>query len=145
MVGRPGKTIGELLLILLRTTQGRQRRGPQAAILYDKFHVLTHLGEVMDKVRRQEYARLSGEGRRFIKGQRYTLLLHWENLSLEGKEALRLLFNANRRLNKAYLLKESFGQLWDYGTRAGRGASSTTGGRPGAGSASRRSRSSTAW
>src|SRR5262249_60689290 len=28
MLGRPGKTIGELLFILLRSTQGRQRRGP---------------------------------------------------------------------------------------------------------------------
>jgi transposase len=87
---------------------------PQAAILYDKFHVLKHLSEAMDKVRKREYARLSGEDRRFIKGQRYTLLSHWENLSLEGKKALQLLFKANRRLNKAYLLKESFDQLWDY-------------------------------
>lgn len=89
---------------------------PQAAILYDKFHVLKHLSEAMDKVRKSEYARLSGEDRRFIKGQRYTLLSHWENLSLEGKKALQLLFKANRRLNKAYLLKESFDQLWDYGS-----------------------------
>ena len=27
---------------------------------------------------------------------------------------MKALFRANRRLNKAYLLKESFGQLWDY-------------------------------
>jgi len=87
---------------------------PQAGILYDKWHVLNHLGEAMDKVRKSEYARLSGHDRRFIKGQKYTLLSHWENLSLEGKEALQLLFKANRRLNKAYLLKESFDQLWDY-------------------------------
>lgn len=87
---------------------------PQAAILYDKFHVLKHLSEAMDQVRKSEYARLSGADRRFIKGQRYTLLSHWENLSLEGKKALQLLFKANRRLNKAYLLKESFDQLWDY-------------------------------
>jgi transposase len=87
---------------------------PQASILYDKFHVLKHLSEAMDKVRKSEYARLSGEDRRFIKGQRHTLLSHWENLSLEGKGALQLLFKANRRLNKAYLLKESFDQLWDY-------------------------------
>ena len=52
--------------------------------------------------------------RRFIKGQRYNLLSRWENLTLKGKQALKLLFRANRRLNKAYLLKESFGQLWDY-------------------------------
>jgi len=87
---------------------------PQAAILYDKFHVLKHLSDAMDKVRKSEYARLSGEDRRFIKGQRYTLLSHWENLSLGGKKALQLLFKANRRLNKAYLLKESFDQLWGY-------------------------------
>ena len=87
---------------------------PQACILYDKFHVLNHLSEAMDKVRKREYARLSGQDRRFIKGQRYTLLSHWENLSLEGKKALQLLFKANRRLNKAYLLKESFDQLWGY-------------------------------
>ena len=87
---------------------------PQAGILYDKFHVLKHLSEALDKVRKSEYARLSGEDRRFIKGQKYTLLSRWENLSLEGKQALKALFKANRRLNKAYLLKELFGQLWDY-------------------------------
>ena len=52
-----------------------------AAILYDKFHALRHLGEAMDTVRRSEYARLRGEDRKFIKGQRYTLLSHRENLS----------------------------------------------------------------
>jgi transposase len=87
---------------------------PQARIIYDKFHILKHLGEAMDEVRRREYARLTGQQRRFIKGQRYNLLSRWENLTLEGKQALRLLFQVNRRLNKAYLLKESFGQLWDY-------------------------------
>jgi transposase len=97
-----------------RNSTLKEGNAPQAAILYDKFHVLGHLGEAMDKVRKREYARLSGEDRRFVKGQKYTLLSHWENLSLEGRKALRLLFKANRRLNKAYLLKESFDQLWDY-------------------------------
>jgi transposase len=86
---------------------------PQARIVFDKFHVLRHLGAALDQVRKQEYARLSGEGRRFIKGQKYTLLSRWENLREEGREALELLFRANRRLYKAYLLKEQFGQLWD--------------------------------
>ena len=31
-----------------------------AAILYDKFHVMRHLGEALDTVRKMEYARLSG-------------------------------------------------------------------------------------
>lgn len=87
---------------------------PQAGILYDKFHVLRHLGEALDKVRKSEYARVSGADRRFIKGQKYTLLSHAANLSHEGRQSLKLLLAANRRLNTAYVLKESFGQLWDY-------------------------------
>jgi len=97
-----------------RTSTLKEGNAPQAVILYDKFHILKHPGEAMDQVRKREYARLSGEDRRFIKGQRYTLLSHWENLSLEGRKALRLLLKANKRLNTAYLLKESFDQLWEY-------------------------------
>jgi transposase len=94
----------------------QEGHAPRATIVYDKFHILRHLGEAMDKVRKREYARLSGQDRRFIKGQRYTLLSHWGNLTAEGRSALQLLFKANRRLHKAYLLKESFGQLWDQGS-----------------------------
>jgi transposase len=57
---------------------------------------------------------LTGPKRRFIKGQKYTLLSNRENLNLEGRRALKELLQANRRLPVAYLLKESFGQLWTY-------------------------------
>ncbi len=95
-----------------------QAHAPQAAILFDKFHVMRHLGEALDKVRKSEYARLSGGDRRFIKGQKYTLLSNAENLSLEGRQSLKLLLTANKRLNTAYLLKESFGQIWNYRSEA---------------------------
>jgi hypothetical protein len=35
-----------------------------------------------------------------------------ENLTLDGKKALKTLLSANKRVNTAYVLKESFGQLW---------------------------------
>jgi len=91
-----------------------RQKAPQAAILFDKFHIMRHLGEALDKVRKAEYARLGGKDRRFIKGQKYTLLSRHDNLSLEGKRSLKLLLAANKRLNTAYVLKEAFGQLWDY-------------------------------
>ena len=91
-----------------------QEKAPQAAILFDKFHIMRHLGEALDRVRKAEYARLSGKNRRYIKGQKYTLLSRRENLTLEGRQALKTLLRANKRLNTAYLLKESFGQLWSY-------------------------------
>jgi len=90
------------------------RHAPQAAILFDKFHVMKHLGEALDKIRKAEYARLGGKQRQFIKGQKYTLLSHPQNLTGSARKNLRLLLAANKRLNTAYLLKESFGQLWDY-------------------------------
>jgi len=91
-----------------------QQKAPKAAILFDKFHVMRHLGEALDKIRKSEYARLEGKARRYIKGQKYTLLSNRENLTLEGRTALKTLLAANKRLNTAYLLKESFGQLWNY-------------------------------
>ena len=89
-------------------------RAPQAAILYDKFHLLRHLGDALDEVRKSEYRRLSGADRSYIKGQKYTLLSRRENLTLNGRQALKKVLMANKRLNTAYLLRESFGQLWDY-------------------------------
>jgi transposase len=87
---------------------------PDAAILFDKFHVLRHLSNALDTIRKQEYARVSGKNRQYIKGQKYTLLSHRDNLTLEGKAALQKLLHANKRLSTAYVLKESFAQLWNY-------------------------------
>jgi transposase len=97
-----------------RTATLKPAHAPQAAILFDKFHVLRHLGEALDKVRKAEYRRLKGKDRQFIKGQKYTLLSRREHLTLDGRQALQKLLAANKRLHTAYLLKESFGQLWSY-------------------------------
>jgi transposase len=91
-----------------------RKNAPQAAILYDKFHVTGHLNDALDKIRKQEYARLAGPDRKYIKGQKYVLLSNRENLTLSGRASLKKLLTANKRLHTAYMLKESFGQLWDY-------------------------------
>lgn len=85
-----------------------------AAILYDKFHVMRQLSDALDRVRRSEYRKANKAQRKYIKGQRYTLLSHEENLTLKGKSALKKLLAVNKRLNTAYVLKESFGELWSY-------------------------------
>jgi len=94
-----------------------KKHAPDAAILYDKFHVIRHLGDALDAVRKMEYSRLSGKDRSYIKGQKYTLLSNRENLTLDGRQALKKLLQVNKRLNAAYLLKESFGRLWSYQTQ----------------------------
>jgi transposase len=97
-----------------RASTLKAEHAPHAAFLFDKFHVLRHLGAALDTVRKTEYARLTGKDRRFIKGQKYTLLSHRENLTTDGRRSLKLLLKANKRLSTAYILKEEFGQLGDY-------------------------------
>ena len=95
-----------------------QKHSPKARILFDKFHVITHLNDALDDVRRKEYSRLAGDERSYIKGQRYTLLSNKENLDLTGRQSLKKLLQLNKRINTAYLLKESFSQLWSYRNKA---------------------------
>jgi len=65
------------------------KNAPDALIIYDKFHIMSHLSKALDQVRRAEYKRLSGKDRSYIKGQRYTLLSNKENLDLKGRRALK--------------------------------------------------------
>jgi transposase len=91
---------------------------PNTAILYDKFHVIRHLNDALDEIRRKEYHRVSGNEKKFIKGQRYNLLSAKENLTLDGRQSLKMLLKANKRLHIAYMLKESFSGLWEYKSEA---------------------------
>ena len=95
---------------------GVEKNCPNADILYDKFHVMKHLNEAIDKIRKQEYRRVSEKQGKYIKGQRFILLSRYKNLDATGKQSLNELFAVNRRLCKAYILKEQFSQLWDYKT-----------------------------
>ena len=72
-----------------RTSTRNPNHAPAAAILFDKFHVLRHLSKALDTVRKREYARLTGKERAYIKGQTYTLLSHQDNLTLDGRRALK--------------------------------------------------------
>ena len=91
-----------------------ERHAPKAAVLFDRFHIVRHLGDALDAIRRSEYKRVTGEDRSFIKGQRYVLLSRRENLTDDARKNLERLLQANTRLNVAYLLREQFEQLWDY-------------------------------
>ncbi|MCB9497558.1 MAG: ISL3 family transposase [Fibrobacteria bacterium] len=87
---------------------------PNAAVHYDHFHLVKNLGDAVDKIRKAEYKRLEGDQRRYIKGTKYILLSHRENLDPRRRKALDELLQVNRRLNKAYLLKESFRRIWTF-------------------------------
>jgi len=87
---------------------------PQCKIVYDKFHIMQHANDAVDEVRRAEFFRKGKQGRAVIKGKRWLLLSRWEHLSGDQRGQLNELFGLNRRVFKAYILKESLERLWDY-------------------------------
>lgn len=117
-----------------QTLNPRQRRGIEAAcvdmwepfrrsieqwasqckIIYDKFHIMQHANAAVDEIRRAEFFRKGGRMRGVVKGKRWLLLTRWMNLDTGKKQQLNRLFALNRRVMKAYLLKESLDRLWSY-------------------------------
>jgi transposase len=87
---------------------------PQCRIIYDKFHILQHAGQAVDEVRRAEFFRKGGAARDLVRGKRWLLLTSWLHLDRGKRRPLNALFALNRRILKAYLLKESLSQLWNY-------------------------------
>lgn len=87
---------------------------PNCKIIYDKFHIMQHANAAVDEVRRAEFFRKGGRMRGVVKGKRWLLLSRWVNLDTGKKRQLNQLFALNRRVMKAYLLKESLDRLWTY-------------------------------
>src|SRR5713226_829561 len=87
---------------------------PACRIVYDKFHIIQHANDAVDEVRRAEFFRKGRKMRDVIKGKKWLLLSRWKNLAKNQRGVLNRVFHLNRRVFKAYLLKESLEKLWDY-------------------------------
>jgi transposase len=87
---------------------------PNCRIVYDKFHIMQHANNAVDEVRRAEFFRKGGLLRGLVKGKRWLLLTRWVNLTADKRQELNQLFALNRKVFKAYLLKESLDRLWTY-------------------------------
>lgn len=87
---------------------------PQCKIVYDKFHILQHANDAIDEVRRAEFFRQGKQKRALIKGKKWLLMSRWKNLTGNQRGELNRLFHLNRKVFKAYLLKESLARMWNY-------------------------------
>ena len=90
---------------------------PQAKLVLDRFHVVKALNEAVDEVRKQQWREVSGEERSFLKGLRWILMHHSSTRSHKDKEALKTLERTNRRIYRAWRLKDEFERFWDYKAR----------------------------
>lgn len=87
---------------------------PNAQILFDRFHIVKHLNEAVDEVRRDLWRQLSRKERVNFKGTRWLLLKNPWNLNKDQKERLSTLVRWNTPLVRAWYLKEAFQLFWTY-------------------------------
>lgn len=90
-------------------------RLPEAVMVFDKFHVIAHLADAVDKVRREEARGLKEEGNgELLAKTRYIFLKNPDNLTENQRLRLGDLEKLNLKINRAYVLKEAFRCFWDY-------------------------------
>ncbi len=87
---------------------------PDATLVFDKFHITQHLMQAVDEVRRDEVSELKKTNPELLKRTRYIWLKNPENLTDKQRSRLGHLEKLNLRCNRAYLLKESFREFWNY-------------------------------
>lgn len=81
---------------------------PEAEIVFDRFHVQRLAQDAVDEVRRDEArAATTDEERKQVKQSRWATLKSFWKLSLQDSARLAELQRDNKRLYRAYLLKES--------------------------------------
>jgi transposase len=87
----------------------------EALHVLDRFHIVAKMNQALDEGRAGESRRIASEGRvPVLKKSRWLLLKREENLKDEQRFRLRDILRCNLKTVRAYLLKESFQQLWDY-------------------------------
>jgi transposase len=91
-----------------------REHAPNAQILFDRFHIVKHLNEAVDTVRRNLWRQLASKERASFKGTRWLLLKNPWNLNETQKERLSTLVRWNTPLVRAWYLKEAFQLFWAY-------------------------------
>jgi transposase len=91
-----------------------RQHAPNAQILFDRFHIVKHLNEAVNVVRRELWRRLTSKERTTFKGTRWLLLKNSWNLKDNQKERLSTLVQWNTPLVRAWYLKEAFQLFWTY-------------------------------
>jgi len=93
-------------------------RAAQAVLVFDRFHLVRHLNEAVDEVRRAMVRDLTGEAKAEMKGTRYLWLKNPWNLRDAERPRLAALLRQHLPIVKAYLLKESFRDFWSHTIRS---------------------------
>ena len=85
-----------------------------ATLVLDRFHIVKKLNEAVDEVRKEQWRKANKRDRKALKGLRWLLYRHSSTRSREGTRTLKQLEKLNRRIYRAWRLKDEFEQFWNY-------------------------------
>ena len=87
---------------------------PNATLVLDRFHIVKALNAAVDEVRKEQWRLAGGDQRKALKGLRWLLYRHSSTRSKDDTQTLRSLEKANKRIYRAWRLKDEFEQFWEY-------------------------------
>lgn len=87
-------------------------------IVFDRFHVMRHVLDAVDKVRKNENRQLAETGEQILKGTRYLWLWNEENIPEWRTEEFDTLRAQDLKVCRAWAIKENLRHLWDYRYKA---------------------------
>ena len=90
-----------------------REHAPGADIVFDKFHVAQHLGDAVDRVRKQDHRVRLAEGDAILKGTKYHWLENPRGRSWSVARAFNLLRELAPRVGRAWALRQAAMALWD--------------------------------
>jgi len=87
-------------------------------LAFDKFHVVKHLVDAVDKVRRTEHRELLQDGDASLTGARFVFLANESRLSPAQASTLDVLRQMSLKTVRAWGLKEAAANIWRYVRRS---------------------------
>lgn len=81
-------------------------------IVFDRFHIMRHVLDGVDKVRKNEHRQLHETGNDVLKGTRYLWLWSQENIPIWRKEQFESLKSQDLKVCRAWAIKENLRHLW---------------------------------
>jgi transposase len=93
---------------LAHVPQGRTK------IVFDRFHIMQHMNDAVDEVRKEENRLLLEEDIGVLKGTKYLWLFAEENIPEKMAEHFALLRALELKTGRAWAIKEALRELWSY-------------------------------
>jgi hypothetical protein len=94
---------------------------PNVTMVLDHFRIVKALNNAVDQDGKVQWRKASIDERKALKGRRWLLFKHSSNRSKKDSHTLNALRKGNRRIHRAWVLKDEFEHFWEGEKRSGLG------------------------